>query len=114
MSKATLELFYVDDELTGGSSIQETIQLRCQLQDLFSCAGFELKKRNSNESQALESIPTELRESERVLSLTNDGSGMVKTLGIQWNTGTDSFNLAMSEFKATDVIITKRQLLSNV
>ena len=42
MSKATLESFYVDDGLTGGSNIQETIQLRRQLQDLFSHAGFEL------------------------------------------------------------------------
>ena len=113
-SKATLESFYVDDGLTGGSSIQGTIQLRRQLQDLFSHAGFELKKWNSNKSQVLDSIPTELRESERVLSIMNDGSGMVKTLWIQWSTRTDSFNLAMSEFKGTDVIITKRLLLSDV
>ena len=94
-SKATLESF--NDGLTGGSSIQETIQLRRQLQDLFSRAGFKLKKWNSNESQVLDSIPTkrnklhtnylrvsELRSAEQQLLLLSQAQTFHKELVAIW------------------------------
>lgn len=41
-AKVADEEFYVDDCLTGVSSIEEGIELRCQLQELFAKADFLL------------------------------------------------------------------------
>ena len=41
--------FYVDDGLTGADSIQDAIELRNQLQELFMKGGFLLRKWNSSE-----------------------------------------------------------------
>ena len=112
-AKATQESFYVDDGLTGADTIQEAIQLRIQLQCLFSRACFQLRKWNSNEAQVLDSVPSELREAEEVLSMSDSGTGVAKTLGIEWDTRSDSFNLATSEFILTE-IVSKRILLSDV
>ena len=112
-AKATQESFYVDDGLTGADTIQEAIQLCIQLQCLFSQACFQLRKWNSNEAQVLDSIPSELREAEEVLSISDSGTGVAKTLGIEWDTRSDSFNLVTSEFILTEAV-SKRVLLSDV
>ena len=105
------ESFYVDDGLTGADTIQEAIALREQLQQLFSRACFQLRKWNSSEPQVLESIPPTLREAEEVLSISDSGTGVAKTLGIQSDTRSDAFLLNASEFKQLEVV-TKRLLLS--
>ena len=38
------ESFYVDDDLSGADSVEEAIEMRTQLQDLFAEAGFLLNK----------------------------------------------------------------------
>ena len=88
-SKAALESFYADDGLTGADTVQEAIKLRCQLQLLFDKACFQICIWNSSDPQVLESIHSDLRESEEVLSITVSGTGLAKTLGVSWNTRTD-------------------------
>lgn len=55
----------------------------------------------------------DLREAEKILSITDSDAGVAKTLGVQWDTRSDSFRLATSEFKRNDVV-TKRLLLSDI
>ena len=38
--RAVLDMFYVDDDLTGADSIAQAIELRKQLQELFCLGGF--------------------------------------------------------------------------
>lgn len=52
-SRAAQESFYVDDGLTGADTVEGAIELREQLQKLFSEACFQLQKWNSSEAQVL-------------------------------------------------------------
>ena len=112
-ARVAQDSLYVDDALTGAETIQETITLREQLQDLFSRGCFQLRKWNSSAPQVLESIPPTLREAEEILSISDSGTGIAKTLGIQWDTKSDSFLLSTSGCKQLKMV-TKRLLLSDV
>jgi hypothetical protein len=63
---------------------------------------FKLCKWNYSESEVLISIPQDLRESGEVLLIADSESGLAKTLGISWNTRTDSFTLRVSAPKHAD------------
>lgn len=52
-TQVILEDFYVDDLLTGTNSIQQTIQLKSDLQKLLSSRGFELRKWSSKNSSII-------------------------------------------------------------
>ena len=41
---AVNESFYIDDGLSGADSVEEAVEMRTQLQDLFAEAGFLLRK----------------------------------------------------------------------
>ena len=112
-SRAAQESFYVDDGLTGASSIDAAIDLRVQLQEMFAKGCFKLRKWNSSEAQVLESIPSDLREAEEILPITDSGNGLAKTLGILWNTRMDSFTLTVSAPRQIDNL-TKRTMLSDI
>ena len=47
-AEAVQTSFYVDDCLTGAANTKLALTLQQQLTDLFSCAGFVLRKWNSN------------------------------------------------------------------
>ena len=68
---AVIKLFYVDDTLTGADSIEQAIELRKQLQYLFSRGGFLLRKWNSSEPKVLEHVPADLRDSHSVLTISD-------------------------------------------
>ena len=61
-ARAALECFYVDDGLMGADSIQEAIELRKELQQLFKLGGFNLRKWKSSERDVLDSIPEDLKD----------------------------------------------------
>ena len=82
-AKVVEDSFYVDDGLTGADSIQDAIELRKQLQELFMKGGFLLRKWNSSEPAVLDHIPADLKE--------------FKTLGIEWNARQDHFRLTVAE-----------------
>jgi hypothetical protein len=71
--------FYVDDLLSGTSTVQEAIEVR-ELSTLLDTAGFPLRKWASNNSTFLDTIPEELRETRQTLSLDNEDG--VTTLGL--------------------------------
>ena len=53
---------YVDDGLTGASSVSGAIELQKELQELFNKGGFLLRKWKSNEPEALRHLPEHLVE----------------------------------------------------
>ena len=58
--QVVLDSFYVDDGLTSANSIEEAVQLRKQLQELFALGGFVLHKWKCSESAVAERIPSHL------------------------------------------------------
>ena len=59
-AKVVEDSFYVGDGLTGANSIQDAIELRKQLQELFTKGGFILRKWNSSKPAVLDHIPDDL------------------------------------------------------
>jgi hypothetical protein len=62
VSQAIHNDFYVDDLLSGSSTIEEAIHLRDGITSLLQTAGFELRKWASNSEQFLNDIPENSRE----------------------------------------------------
>ena len=106
------ECFYVDDCLTGANDTESALLLQQQLTELFSCGGFVLRKWNSSDSSVLKKIPEDLRDRNEVQTFSK-ATEYSKTLGIEWNTTSDTFHLNVS--KPTVVTaITKRNIVSDV
>jgi len=74
--------FYVDDLLSGTPTLQEAIHLQQELTSLLDIAGFTLRKWSSNHPSFMDSIPTDLKETNQTLSQANDTG--VTTLGLLW------------------------------
>ena len=102
--------FYVDDCLAGADNVQTAVILHKQLCDLFTRGGFLLRKWNSNNNQVLDYIPRELLESGNVHAISD--VECTKTLGLEWNTVTDTFQLTVPEISGSP--LTKRVLVSNI
>ncbi len=111
-AKSVDNSFYVDDGLTGADSIQEAVELQCQLQDLFSKGGFHLRKWNSSEQQAIQHLPAELKDTKPTQELPTSDE-YTKTLGIQWNALKDCFKLSTPSPTPLETL-TKRGLVSDV
>ncbi|GAB0086366.1 hypothetical protein DMENIID0001_004160 [Sergentomyia squamirostris] len=100
-SRLLLENFYVDDCLASLPSFEEAERSIQELTELLKTAGLSLAKWNSNNSSLLASFQREVQQDEIVFlpDLTT------KTLGMKWNTVTDSFYYdytpRQSEFEAT-------------
>lgn len=110
-AKAVEDAFYVDDGVTGADSVAGAIELQCQLQSLFSAAGFLLRKWNSSEPVVLEHIKPELRDSQSVHHISE--VEYTKTLGIEWNVHMDHFRLTVADLSPLDEV-TKRKLVSDI
>ena len=65
-SKVVDKSFFVDDCLTGADSMEETVKLQLQLQNLFAKGGFMLRKWNSSDPRVLQHISPELRNSQSI------------------------------------------------
>jgi len=77
--------FYVDDLLSGTSTIEDAIKVQKEISSLLQTAGFTLRK------WALDSIPREMQETQQTLSLENEDG--VTTLGLLWNPTNDQFQI---------------------
>ena len=92
-AEAVLKSFYVDDGLSGADMVQLAIVLQGQLQDLFLHGGFLLRKWNSSHPAVLQAILPELRELKVVHSISTSEADYTKTLGVEWNSATDTRHL---------------------
>ncbi|XP_015514777.2 uncharacterized protein LOC107220623 [Neodiprion lecontei] len=101
--------FYVDNLLTGANSLTEILQLRDEIIQLVRKGGFELRQWASNHQHALDNLD------ERTLDLDGaiNNNPISKTLGIAWNSLTDSFIYTVSPIDASRKI-TKRTILSDI
>ena len=112
-ARAVNDSFYVDYEPTGADSIEEAIKLHHQLQSMFSLAGFLLRKWNSSESEVLQVIDPELRDSRSVQQISDQGAEYTKTLGIEWNVSQDHFRLAVADLSPLEPL-TKQAFVSDI
>ena len=104
--------FYVDDYLGGANSQQEAIQLQGEMHTLMLKGGFLLRKWSCSDPHVLESIPTDLRDSEASVILSHSDQ-YTKTLGIEWNASCDHFRVHVTELPPIESM-TKRSLVSDV
>lgn len=102
---------YVDDILSGGFSIEETLKVQMQLISILNSAGFPLKKLTANDKELLTNIPPEDLYDMDFLRFHETSS--TKTLGIKWNAVTDTFTYSFSPLSQYS-INTKRKILSAV
>ena len=102
--------FYVDDLLTGGDDREELL-LRCkEVSNTLKSGCFELRKWNSNDKNLLSNINRESQPEESLDLGENQGS---KTLGLIWNTNTDSLMFRIKSYTDYEVI-TKRIMLARI
>ncbi|XP_057333711.1 uncharacterized protein LOC130672924 [Microplitis mediator] len=99
--------FYVDDLLTGASTLIEAERLRDELIQLLEKAGFHLRKWASNHPSLITNYP----EHPDSAHLSLDLEATVKTLGTHWNSRNDtlfySVNLSASEAVSNRAILSQ-------
>ncbi|XP_075150605.1 uncharacterized protein LOC142224702 [Haematobia irritans] len=102
---------YVDDILSGGFTIEETIKSQKTLISVLKTAGFPLKKITANGPKLLVHLPPEDLYNLDLLRFSENSS--TKTLGIKWNALSDKFTYSSFPTQTHDSA-TKRQILSQV
>ena len=99
--------FYVDDLLTGAQTLQEALKLRNDLINLLQKGGFNLRKWASNHP----SLRHEFSNDRSSAHLSLDPTETVKTLGLYWDSVTDSFLYSVNLPNPMEKI-SKRSILS--
>ncbi|XP_050562199.1 uncharacterized protein LOC118268106 isoform X2 [Spodoptera frugiperda] len=87
--------FYIDDYLSGGSTITETVEIAKKVKSVLSSAKFNLRKWRSNNIEILKQINTYIvtdNDSINTLQFSEHGLSPVqsKTLGLNWVCDSDS------------------------
>ena len=104
--------FYIDDGITSTKTAVEAISLVNNTVELCSKVGFKLHKFASNDKEVLLSIPAASRASGlQELEISKDRLPVERTLGVQWDTDTDSFRF---DANVPERKTTRRGLLSAV
>ncbi|XP_078049863.1 uncharacterized protein LOC144476616 [Augochlora pura] len=101
--------FYVDDLLTGASTIHEAMSLRNDLTSLLDSAGLNIRQWASNDRRLLDGLP----ESNINQQLHLGESSIIKTLGLFWNSATDTITYTVKPILHTHRI-TKRFISSEI
>ncbi|XP_039297948.1 uncharacterized protein LOC120354644 [Nilaparvata lugens] len=111
--QAIKEDFYVDDLISGSSSLSSAIELAHQLLTTLNKGNFELRKWLSNSSELLSTIPAHLIETATSRPLSDSNDSVVKALGLIWNSTADQLTISSNISKVVhQTSFTKRQLLS--
>ena len=111
VSPVILRDFYVDDLLSGSSSIEEAKALQLKLVNVLEHGGFELRKWLSNSIEVNENVPGRLRETSVDFWLSDDAQSLA-TLGIMWNPLSDHFKFSINLLPLSS--FTKRTLLGDI
>lgn len=99
-ARALRENTYVDDVISGGPTLEETLRLRDQLIDLVRRGSFELHKWCANDVNILKGIPSCKHYFDDV-DLNKDSLSM-KALGVVYNVNGDQFKFIVPEAIASD------------
>lgn len=102
--------FYVDDFLSGGSTVEETISICNQVSYILKSACFQLRKWNSNSSDVINHMKNNCSELNCVQIGPNENA---KMLGLIWSTKSDELKFKIN-FPADQTRITKRTVLSHI
>ena len=94
--------FYVDDLLSGTTIPEDAIKVQQEISSLLQTAGFALRKWASNHSASLDTILSELQETQQTLSVDNEDG--ITTHGLQWNPSRDQlqFKKSITQLQLTD------------
>lgn len=100
---------YVDDIITGCSTLEEALILKNQLISLLQKGGFDLRKWASNSLSFLETIPECDRQLQSLPFHADDS--VVKILGLKWLPTADVFSYTVESINRP---CTKRSILSEL
>ena len=107
-STAILRDFYVDDYLSGASTVEEAQHLREQLCQLLNLAGMKFRKCRSSSNEFRKTIPSDLIETEDLLPASDNAP---KALGMHWDVSQDHLHVS-TPTPETTTRITKRLIAS--
>lgn len=93
-SHAIMQETYVDDITSGAADISSAVVLRDELISLLDKAGFSLRKWASSHSEVLTGLPSDHIQS--VIEFSDDQSGTLKVLGLEWKHESDVFTYIVS------------------
>lgn len=111
-AKALLEDTYMDDIVTGVSTVSEAQRLKIELIVLLEKGGFELRKWASNEPSLLSHFPSShLPSNPLQFEDDNIANASLKLLGLLWHPSSDTFQFNVQPMS---VECTKRSMLSNL
>jgi len=101
--------FCVNDCLTGGFDVLETVKLRNDLIGTLGKGGFTMAKWTANNAELIKNIPNVNSSEFTSLDLCDD---IVKTVGLFWDPYNDclSYRIKLSETE----VCTKREILSHI
>ncbi|XP_037926645.1 uncharacterized protein LOC119661389 [Hermetia illucens] len=104
--------FYVDDLLTGSSTIEGAAKLQNDIVNVLKKAGFNIRKWSTNYEEVLKHVSTADRETSDVVNINLENT--VKTLGLQWIPKDDifTFKVKLPHISANEPV-TKRIITSN-
>lgn len=100
--------YYMDDLMTGCSTIEEGRTLYIEMKTLLEKAGFELQKWNSNSSELMKKIETYEGKDEK--EILNDST---KILGLTWCRSVDQFKYTVLLPSASETL-SKRIIISDI
>ncbi|XP_065076066.1 uncharacterized protein LOC135699704 [Ochlerotatus camptorhynchus] len=83
--------------LAGSHTVEEGELLCKEVLELLKGSGFNLRKWNSNNPKILKAIPSHLRDDREFLNL--DEKATVKTLGLTWETATDTLWIKVPDWR---------------
>lgn len=110
VSRIIKEDFYVDDLLSGGTTVEECFQYYQELTNVLNQVNFPIRKWCSNSAELIAKIPS-AKEQHYSLSLAEDES--ITTLGLTWLPNKDVVKFVLKPW-SPQTKMTKRSLLSDL
>lgn len=110
-AKRVLEEFYMDDLMSGCSSVSEGVEIYKEMNTLLQGGGFELQKWSSNNEELLNQLRVGEVKSDADLKLKTDD--VIKILGLTWNRQSDEFFYVV-KLQPLSPPITKRKMISEI
>lgn len=111
ISQSIRDNFYVDDYLDGENEEQDLINLQINVSKILQDAGFQLRKWLTNKPELFDNFDIDKNIESCILGLGENENN--KTLGIFWNTNSDTIEFQVKSFDDHSKI-TKRFILSTV
>lgn len=110
-AKIIKEDFFVDDCISGCSTLKEAIEVSKDISHVLSKGGLELQKWASNSTDFIKQINPSLRCANATKDIMKERT--IKTLGLTWNMASDSFHY-QSSLPPVPKTISKRSVLAEI